>query len=63
MKKFIGCEYSTEKLKYAKSEFSSFTSKGDSISGSVQNMTKDEYAMYIDRPLNSINGILITSIA
>jgi hypothetical protein len=61
-KRFIGSEYSTEKVnKLIRCELGSLSSKRESLQNSASESLKykkDDYAMYIDRPFNSINGIV-----
>lgn len=59
-KKILGSEYSTEKGVYVKPpELNSISSKRGSTHTSAHDsvrIRKDEYALYIDRPFNSIDG-------
>jgi hypothetical protein len=62
-KRVIGSEYSNEKSnKFIKYEPGSLSSKQDSLQNSASESLrykKDEYAMYIDKPFNSIDGIVV----
>jgi hypothetical protein len=62
-KRVIGSEYSNEKTnKFIRYEMGSLSSKRDSLQNSANESLrykKDEYAMYIDKPFNSIDGIVV----